>query len=181
MHIDNTISIIESILFLSGEKVQISDLASIIGVDPISIKIALKEYECLLSNTSRGIKIMSYDDSVQLTTVENNYKFLQKFIEPKRKSILTKAAIETITIIAYKQPITRAQIESIRGVKCEKAILTLMEKGLIEEAGRLEGTGRPILYKTTKDFLSHFSLSSVDSLPNYDLVQERIKNNEFND
>ncbi len=162
---DELKSAIESILFAWSDPLSVKDLSDVLGIEPKEIGIILKEMMDEFDYAKRGIQILQMNDHYQLSTRPEHYEYLQKLFVPKQNRGLTQAALETMAIIAYKQPITKTEIEEIRGVKCDKAISTLLEKELIEERGRLEKTGRPIIYGTTINFLRVFSIKSLDELP----------------
>ena len=165
-------SIIESILFAAGEPVAIDIIASLLGV---SIEEAKKELEVLseeYKKPSRGIMLRRIRDSYLLCTKEENYDYVRRSAEPKRQQDLSKAAYETLAVIAYNQPATKARVDSIRGVSSDKAIQTLLEKELICEAGRLDAIGRPILYEVTEEFLKSFGLDSLEELPMLEVIEQ---------
>ncbi|MDE3839457.1 SMC-Scp complex subunit ScpB [Bacillus methanolicus] len=163
----NRIGIVESLLFAAGDEgLSLKQIADALEVEEQKAQEILdelkKEYE---ENNSRGIILVQLAGTYQLVTKKENAVYLKKLMESKSASYLSQAALETLAIIAYKQPITRAEIEEIRGVKTERPIQTLTAKALIEEVGRAEGTGRAILYGTTKEFLDYFGLKSIEELP----------------
>jgi len=162
---DELKSAIEAILFAWSDPLSAKDLSDVLGIETKDIINILKEMMDEFNYNKRGIQILQMNDHYQLSTRPEHYEYLQKLFAPKQSRGLTQAALETLAIIAYKQPITKTEIEGIRGVKCDKAISTLLEKELIEEQGRLEKTGRPILYGTTINFLKIFSIKSLDELP----------------
>ncbi|MDR0879307.1 MAG: SMC-Scp complex subunit ScpB [Clostridioides sp.] len=162
--------IIEAIMFAYGEPITIKELNTIINEE-----LSPKEIEKMLSSlvdeyaqNDRGIQIIKLQDRYQMCTNEKYAQFIGKIVEPDKKKNLSQATMETLTIIAYKQPITKVEVENIRGVKCDKAISTLAENNLIEEAGRLEKIGRPIIYKTTDEFLKVLNITSLEDLPSID-------------
>ncbi|TCO79825.1 SMC-Scp complex subunit ScpB [Marinisporobacter balticus] len=158
-------SIIEAMLFVWGDPLNIKSIADILNLPSAFIRKSLmdlkKEYEI----EDRGIQIIEVNNSFQLCTNNKHFEYIQNLCKPVQNKGLTQAALEVLVIIAYNQPITRPGIESIRGVKSDKAINTLIEKELIIEKGRLERTGRPILYGTTDTFLKSFGLNSLEELP----------------
>lgn len=158
-------SIFEAVLFAWSEPISSKDLSKIVSISPNEAKEIINEMINEYNFYLRGIQIIEMNNYYQLTTRPEYYEYLQKLFEPKMNKGLTQAALETLSIIAYNQPITKIQIEDVRGVKCDKALGTLIDKNLIEEVGRLEKTGRPILYGTTIAFLKTFGLKSVDELP----------------
>lgn len=168
----NINSILESLLFVSGDGITLKQLSEILEIPSETVAehiLALKnEYE----TNNRGITVVQYDDYVQLKTVEENFSYVNKLAESKKRLPLSTAALETLSIIAYHQPVTRSSIEFIRGVNCDGPMGKLLERGLIEENGRLDAPGRPILYITTKEFLRSFGLNSLADLPDIDAFEE---------
>lgn len=167
MDIINWSSIVESLLFAAGDEgLSLKQLAAVMEVDEQKaseiIKNLKQEYD---QNDNRGIMIVQLAGTYQLATKKENATYLKKLVDSPHTSTLSQAALETLAIIAYKQPITRAEIEEIRGVKTERPLHTLMSKALIKEVGRAEGTGRAYLYGTTKEFLDYFGLKSLEELP----------------
>lgn len=159
-------SVIEGLLFVSGDEgLDAKQIAEVLDIDQETVVDLIYDMMADFKREGRGIQIVEVAKSFQLTTLPSHAPYFAKLAHSPQQSTLSQAAIETLSIIAYKQPITRSEIEEIRGVKSEKAIQTLINKGLIKEVGRLEGTGRPILFGTTKAFLEHFGLQSLDDLP----------------
>ncbi len=158
-------SIVEAVLFAWSDPLSIKELSKVVEVEVKALEGIIKEMMDEFSYNRRGIQIIKMNDYYQLATKSEYYEYVQRLMEPKQNKGLTQAALETLAIIAYRQPITKAEIESIRGVKCDKAISTLLEKEVIEEKGRLEKTGRPILYGTNINFLKTFGLKSLEDLP----------------
>lgn len=165
MDIKEIKSIIESLLFIWGDPLEIKDIASILEISEKETENAMKELMDDLDYNMRGIKILKINNTYQFGTRPENYPWIKKLSTPKQNKNLSNASMETLSIIAYRQPIIKSDIEAIRGVKCDKAIETLTERGLIEEVGRLEKVGRPILYGTTELFLRAFGLESIANLP----------------
>lgn len=161
-------NIIEAIMFSYGEPVTIRDLNLAINeeLSPKEIEIMLNNLICEYNEQNRGIQIIRLGDKYQMCSNPLYADFIKKIMEPTKKKSLSQATLETLIIIAYKQPVTRTDIESVRGVKCDRAISTLIENNLIYEAGRLEKIGKPILYKTTDDFLKLLEIESLEQLPN---------------
>jgi segregation and condensation protein B len=163
----NWSSILESLLFAAGDEgLTLKQLAEVLEVDEIKaseiIEESRKEFD---RNMNRGIIIVQLAGTYQLATKKENAAYLKKMVDSPNTATLSQAALETLAIIAYKQPITRAEIEEIRGVKTERPLHTLVSKALIKEVGRAEGTGRAYLYGTTKEFLDYFGLKSLKELP----------------
>lgn len=164
-------AVIEAILFTMGESVEISRLADVIEEDVKTTKEILKGMQERYSEEDRGISIMELEDSVQLCTKADMYEYLIKIAKTPRKFVLTDTVLETLSIIAYKQPVTRVEIERIRGVSCDHAINKLIEYNLITELGRLDAPGRPLLFGTTEQFLRSFGVKSLEELPEMNPVQ----------
>ena len=167
-------SAIESLLFVHGDPISLKEMSSILDEDIQVVGKLMEEFENLYNRPNRGIKVFKIDDKYQLGTKPENEKYIVKLLKTNQRQSLSQAAIETLSIISYKQPITRVEIEEIRGVRSDKAIQTLLEKDLIKEAGRLEVVGRPILYGTTDNFLKQFGIEKLEELP----VLEEIANDE---
>lgn len=160
-------SIIESILFAYGDPISIKELNYAINEE-----LSSKEIEIMLislmeeyKENNRGIQIIKLENKYQMCTNKKYASFIKKILEPKKKKPLSQATLETLTIVAYKQPITKIEIEDIRGVKCDKVIQTLIENDLIVEAGRIDKIGKPIIYKTTNEFLKLLNIEKLDDLP----------------
>lgn len=164
-------AVIEAILFTMGESVEISRLADVIEEDVKTTKEILKGMQERYGEEDRGIAIMELEDSVQLCTKSDMYEYLIKIAKTPRKFVLTDTVLETLSIIAYKQPVTRVEIERIRGVSCDHAINKLIEYNLITELGRLDAPGRPLLFGTTEQFLRSFGVKSLEELPEMNPVQ----------
>ncbi|WP_080845396.1 SMC-Scp complex subunit ScpB [Cytobacillus gottheilii] len=167
MELINWGGILESLLFAAGDEgLSIKQIMNVLEIDElqaIDIVENLKhEYD---QNSSRGIMLIEMAGTFQLATKKENAVYLKKLVESPSTASLSQAALETLAIIAYKQPITRAEIEEIRGVKTERPLQTLTSKALIREVGRAEGTGRAYLYGTTKEFLDYFGLNHIEELP----------------
>lgn len=158
-------SAIESILFLSGEAVEVSRLAEILEVDEEHIYDAVTKINETYIDHNSGLFITQIDDSYQMCTVAENAPYIEKFLQKPSKKLLTQPIIETLAIVAYSQPITKVQIADIRGVRSDHTINKLVEFNLICEVGRLDVIGKPILFGTTGEFLRHFGFSSIDELP----------------
>ena len=164
-------AVLEAILFTMGEAVEISRLASVLETDEKEVKELLAGMQQRYEEENRGISLMWLEESVQLTTKAEHYEYLIKIAKTPRKMVLTDTVMETLSIIAYKQPVTRLEIERIRGVSCDHAINKLLEYDLITELGRLDAPGRPLLFGTTEQFLRCFGVRSLDELPELSTVQ----------
>ena len=153
--------IIEAILFVSGEPVQLGAVARALEVTELEVSAAADELASDYDYNRRGICLKRFGSHIQLSTRPDYAPQIEKLLQPIQKQSLSQAALETLAVVAYKQPVTRLDIEAVRGVKCDYSVQSLMNKGLIEEVGRKETLGRPILYGTTDAFLSHFGLTSL--------------------
>ncbi|MDF2546433.1 MAG: scpB [Anaerosolibacter sp.] len=158
-------SIIESLLFIWGDPLNVKNISEVLDFPPEFIRKTILDLKKQYEAEDRGLQIIEINNSFQLCTNTKHYDYIQKLCTPTQNKGLTQAALEVLAIIAYKQPITRHEVEGIRGVKSDKAISTLLDKELILEKGRLEKTGRPILYGTTETFLKAFGLSCLEDLP----------------
>ena len=154
---------IEAMLFISAEPVPVGQLATALDVTPSVVERGLKELEEALVN--RGLRLQRNGGRVQLTTAPELAALVELFLGLDATTHLSRAALETLAIIAYQQPVTRPQVDGIRGVNSDGMLKSLLSKGLVQEAGRTEGPGRPILYATTPEFLQHFGLGSILELP----------------
>ncbi len=156
-------ALVESLLFVADEPVKATDLARSLEVSARAVERALadlaKEYQ------TRGIRIQQKDDQVQMVSAPEAAEPIERFLGLQYSSRLSPAALETLAIVAYRQPVTRAQVEAVRGVNCDGVLRSLVSKGLIEGVGRLEQVGRPILYGTTFAFMQHFGLQDLADLP----------------
>ena len=156
---------IEAVLFTMGDSVETSKLALAIGQDTDTTRKIVRNLSDKYKSEDRGIKIIELEDSFQMCTKPECYEALVKVATAPKKHILTDAVLETLSIIAYKQPVTRIELEQIRGVKSDYSVNKLIEYNLVTEVGRLDAPGKPILFGTTEEFLRTFGLSSVEDLP----------------
>jgi len=168
-------SAIEAILFVSPEPVSLTQLATTLDISISAVDQGLKELEGELS--TRGIRLQRSAGRVQLTTAPETAQIIEKFLGLEATSRLSHAALETLAIVCYQQPVTRPYLDGIRGVNCDGVIKSLLGKGLIQEVGRADGPGRPILYGTTPDFLQHFGINSLMELPPINLPVPETENN----
>ena len=156
---------IEAILFTMGEAVEAERIAMALDHDVDTVRRVARNMMDRYRSADRGIQIIELNDSYQMSTKQTMYESIIKIAHVPKKHVLTEVLLETLSIVAYKQPITRQEIEAIRGVSCDHAVNKLVEYGLIAEIGRLDAPGRPILFGTTDDFLRSFGLASLDELP----------------
>lgn len=159
------ISALEAVLFAGGEPISIDRLSGVFEISPEKIEKAVEELSKKLADDKRGVQIVRLENTYQLTSAEKYAEYIKKAFDLRRRTPLSPAALEVLAVISYNQPVTKAFIEQVRGVDCSGVVSTLVEKGLVEERGRLELPGRPLLYGTTKNFLRCFSLSDLSELP----------------
>ena len=161
---------IEAILFAAGERIEISRLSAVLEVDPDEIVTATNTLADEMAFQRRGIRIMRLEDGYQMVSSGEMADYITKALEIRKPPKLSSSQLETLTIIAYYQPATKAMVEQIRGVDSSYSITALLNKKLIEDAGRLNVPGRPIQYRTTADFLRTFALNSLEDLPEIEKV-----------
>lgn len=162
--------IIEGLLFASGDRLSLEKICEIAGIDKKTAKLVINNMIVNYNNDpSRGITIREISNGYQLCSKPELYDYVKVLFEPKQKSGLSQAAFETLAIIAFNRPITKAKIEQIRGVNSDSAIAKLMERNLIKEAGRLDAPGKPILYETTEEFFRSFGYKSDSDLPIFEM------------
>ena len=165
MQLDEKISVIEAILFASGEPIDFEQLALGAGVETSDLHKLVSLLNSNYIERCSALQVLKLEDSYQLTTCERFAPYIRAALEPKRSATLSPAAMETLTIVAYNQPVTRSFVEDIRGVDSSGVISNLLGKELIEEAGRLDVPGRPLTFRTTANFLRCFGLASIKDLP----------------
>lgn len=164
-------AIIEGILFTMGESVEIARLAAVLELKEEQVREIIQCMTKRYEQGDRGIMLMEIEDSVQMCTKKELYEYLIKIAKQPKRHVLTDVLLETLSIIAYKQPITRLEIEKIRGVSCSHAVSKLVEYNLVCELGRLDAPGRPLLFGTTEEFLRSFGVQSIEELPTLDSDQ----------
>lgn len=176
MDIKRIESVIEAVLFASGDAISIDKLSEIVEVDKATLQSVVKRLTDKYDYEQRGIKIIQVGDKYQMATRGEYAKYVQKIVQPRKRNPLSKATIEVLAIVAYKQPVTRSTIENIRGVNSDNSVNRLLELGLIEEKGKLDAPGRPALFGTTDEFLRSFAVSSLSELPSIDefVIEEPI-------
>ena len=158
-------SALETMMFMWGEPLEVKDAAQILDAERSEVRELFKELQNEYEQEGRGIRIRQVEDAFGYVTHIENEVFIEKLCTPVRVKRLSQAALEVLAIIAYRQPVTRSEIDSIRGIKSERVIDGLTDKGLIEVVGRSEGVGRPLIYATTKEFLKKFGFASLKDLP----------------
>lgn len=164
-------AIVEAILFTMGNSVELEKIASCIGHDTETTKKIIHNMMDKYASEDRGIKIIELDNSFQMCTKTTMYEYIINVAKQPKKHVLTDVLLETLSIVAYKQPITKLEIEKIRGVKCDHAVNKLIEYNLICEVGRMDAPGRPLLFATTEEFLRSFGVQSIEELP---IIREEV-------
>src|SRR5690349_11228265 len=154
---------LEAMLFVAPEPVTTAQLAAALDISPSVVERGLNELDAALA--TRGLRLQRHGGRFQLTTAPKLAELIERFLGMEATTHLSRAALETLAIIAYQQPVTRPQIDAIRGVNSDSMMKSLLNKGLILESGRADGPGRPILYSTTPEFLQHFGLNSILEMP----------------
>ncbi|MCK9442951.1 MAG: SMC-Scp complex subunit ScpB [Tissierellaceae bacterium] len=172
-------AIIEALLFTWGDPLELKDIADVLEKDEKAVNEILDEMMGEFDYSRRGIRIVKANKSYQFSTRPEHFNWIKKLSSPRFTRNLSNAAMETLSIIAYRQPIIKSDIEAIRGVRSDRSIETLMDRGLVKELGRLEKVGRPIIYGTTDLFLRSFGLESLDNLPILEEFNENMENIEF--
>ena len=166
MNVNDTIkNVLESILFVAGDAVEISDLACALEVEEQVLESIIDEMIRQKDESEAGVLLKKVESKVQLCSNPEYMPYIDKTLSPIKKTKLSQSLLETLAIIAYKQPITRFEIEEIRGVRCNYSIAVLVERGLVIRVGRKKTLGNPMLYATTDEFLRHFGISSTNELP----------------
>jgi len=168
-------SIIEGLLFTWGDPLDLKDISNVLDININEAELIMKELIDDFDYNRRGLRIIKFNNSYQIGTRPEHYEWIKKLNNNKNSKNLSNASLETLSIIAYRQPIIKSDIELIRGVRSDRAIETLIERKLVKELGRLERTGRPILYGTTEEFLKYFGLESIDDLPPIEELNENEK------
>lgn len=163
-------AIIEGVLFAAGDAINIEHIADILDIDLKSTRAIMTALVDKYDEERRGLRIIKLENSYQMCTRAEYYEYIARLAEPRRAQTLSNAAMEVLAIVAYKQPVTRSVIEQIRGVSCDSLVNKLLERGLIEEVGRLETPGRPMLFGTTEEFLRCFGVEGVTELPEYEKI-----------
>ena len=171
-------SALETMMFMWGEPLEVKDAAEVLEAEKADVRELFKELQTEYEQEGRGIRIREAGDAFGFVTLADNDMFLQKLCTPVRVRRLSQAALEVLAIIAYRQPVTRSEIDSIRGIKSERVIDGLLDKGLIEVTGRSEGVGRPLIYATTREFLKKFGFASLKDLPEVPEYEELRREKE---
>ena len=165
MTIDELVPIVEAVIFSGGEPTSITQLSRALEVEPSDIEASAEKLKNRLDETGSAIQLLRLDNTYQLATRKEYEESIKTVFDMRRRAPLSQAALEVLAVVAYNQPVTKSFVEQVRGVDCSGVMTTLVEKNLIEECGRLELPGRPLLYGTTNNFLRCFSVSSLSELP----------------
>ena len=168
----------EAVLFASGEPLNIDRFAQVFEITPSKTIEVMEKLSKKYEESDSGIKLVRLDNAYQLTTKSEYSEYIKKAFDIKRKTPLSPAALEVLAVVAYNQPVTKSFVEQVRGVDCSSVMTTLIEKGLVEERGRLELPGKPLLYGTTKNFLRCFGVSDLSELPPLPKTQQEGEVND---
>ncbi|TFZ39766.1 SMC-Scp complex subunit ScpB [Soehngenia longivitae] len=168
----NLKSIIEGLLFAFGDPLEDKEISKVVNISVKDVNKYLQEMKVEFEEQNRGIRIIKINNSYQLSTRPEHYDFIKAVVISRNQRNLSNASLETLSIIAYKQPITKMEIDEIRGVKSDKSIETLMQRKLIREIGRLDRPGKPILYGTSDEFLKFFGIECIEDLPNIEELRK---------
>lgn len=174
-------AVVEGLLFAAGDPVSLGKLAEILELDKKTTRLILSNMTVSMQNSKRGILLREIDGSYQLCSRPEHYEYIRKLVEPRQKQALSQAAFETLSIVAYNQPVTRARIEMVRGVNSDSAITRLIDRNLIKDAGRMDTPGKPILYETTEEFLRSFGFRSVKDLPVIEMENLIIEDDQLSE
>ncbi len=165
------LAVIESLLFVAGRPLEYAELRKLTGMDEARVREAVGELAQTLERAGRGVRVQRMEAAAQMVSAPEHARFVAALLGLPTQVRLTTAALETLSVIAYRQPITRSQIEAIRGVNSDRALASLLQHGLAQEVGRAATVGRPVLFGTTPEFLQQFGLTSLEALPHADLPQ----------
>ena len=172
MNIKKIESIIEGVLFAAGDPVSIDRLSDIVDVDTKTLTAIIDNMADTYKNGERGLMINRLESSYQMCTSPEYHEYISRLVEPKKGHNLSNAALEVLSVIAYRQPVTKSLIENIRGISSDYVVNRLVERGLVKEVGRLDAPGRPVLFKVTDEFLRCFNINSLSELPDYDEIRK---------
>lgn len=178
MQLEENISIVEAILFASGEPIESNKIAEAAEIKPDSVEMMVKLLNDRYDSMGSSLKVIKLNNSYQIITKEEFAPYIKSALENKRKTVLSPAAMEVLTIVAYNQPVTKSFVENVRGIESSGIVNSLVEKDLLCEAGRLDVPGKPVAFKTTDTFLRCFQLSSLEELPPLPSHNEQVS---FND
>jgi len=165
MKTEQLISAFEAVLYASGEPMSIERFSQVFEITPEKVVSVMEKLEEKMKQNKSGLELLRLENTYQLATKTEYFEYIKKAFDMRRRTPLSSAALEVLAVVAYNQPVTKSFIEQVRGVDCSGVVTTLVEKGLIEERGRLELPGKPLLYGTTKNFLRCFSISDLTELP----------------
>lgn len=174
MQISETLAVIEAILFVAGDPVNVAELAHHMNLTMNEMDDVLSQLARSFIETNRGVRLNRNGGEAYLSIDPVRAQAVEKFLQPMKKQALSQAVMETLSVIAYRQPATRAEIEAVRGVKCDYSVQMLLKRGLIEEAGQRDTLGRPTEYRTTDKFLMHFGIESIDQLPDINAIKPDV-------
>ncbi len=165
MKTEKLVSAFEAVLYASGEPMSIERFSQVFEITPEKVVSIMEKLDEKMKKNGSGLELLRLENTYQFATKSEYYEYIKKAFDMRRRTPLSPAALEVLAVVAYNQPVTKSFIEQVRGVDCSGVVTTLVEKGLIEERGRLELPGKPLLYGTTKNFLRCFSISDLTELP----------------
>ena len=168
MQPNELMAVIEAILFVSGEPVLLADLQKALEVSPLELNAAVNALESDYDFNRRGIRLKRFGEHIQLATRAEYAPYVERLLQPAQQKTFSQSLIETLAVVAYRQPATRADVEAVRGVRCEYAMSQLVKLNMVQPVGRKEVVGRPVLYGTTDAFLRQFGINTIADLPNYE-------------
>ena len=171
-------SAFESMMFVWGEPLDVKIAADVFGIGKEEAKSYFEELKAEYTDEERGIRVRQIGGKYQFVTWEENFDFINSICTPVKERRLTQAALEVLAIVAYKQPVTKSEIDSIRGIKSDRVLEGLVNKNLVEERGRAEAIGKPVIYGTTEAFLANFDLADIRELPDIEDIGEAIRHDE---
>lgn len=169
---DQRISIIECILFIAGEPVTFAELMSALDITQLELQALLQQMDTLYREEERGVQLYLTEQTIQMVSNKAYAPVVERLLQPVQAKTFSQAMLETLSIVAYKQPVTRADIEAVRGVRCDYSVGQLLRMGMIREVGRKDAVGRPMMFGTTDAFLRHFGLHSLKDLPSLVWAEE---------
>lgn len=171
-------NIIEAVLFMAGEAVKLYDLSTLFEEDEQTIREIAIEMKAEREVSSNGIQLKFVDDGIQFCSNKTYAKYVEELLLPKKNYSLSQSAIETLSIVAYRQPVTKTEVEGIRGIRCDYSVSALLDRGLICVSGKRDTIGKPNLYSTTDEFLRHFGIDSIEDMPEIDFSKLQIDREE---
>lgn len=178
MQQNEQIAAIECMLFVAGDPVPITELQRVLDLTELELRPLLYAMQEAYKAEARGLTLMLTEETAQLVSNRAYARYVEELLQPAQQKTFSQSLLETLAVIAYRQPITRAEVEAVRGVRCEYAVSQLLKMNMIQPMGRKDSVGRPVLYGTTDAFLRHFGIASTQQLPNYEAFKKGIDPDE---